>query len=335
MTTTKPEDTSATRWAIVGPGGIANGVMPELHLTEGVRVTAVYSRSRERAEEFAARWSIDHAYDDYDALLADPEIDVVYVCTPHTSHFEYSSRALSAGKNVLCEKPLTMNVADAVELQRLAEANRRFLMEAMWTKFNPNVQRALELIRDGAIGEVRNARVGMGFPVPPEAPDRFFRPELGGGALFDMGIYTVTVAQLFLGEPDGVTSVGRVNNEFVDLYEAAILSYDNGGFAEVSTSIAFSIDANASVGGTAGSLSFDGPCFAPIGFTLTTGGPPNPPNIERVALPIEGRGYVPMFRAVSDAVRAGRTSCEVHPVSFSIGALRTMEAIRDQLVAGR
>lgn len=328
------DETSITRWAIVGPGGIANGTMPDLQLTENVDVVAVYSRTRQGADDFAARWGIEVGYDDYDALLADPAIDVVYVCTPHTSHFEYSSRALAAGKNVLCEKPLTMNVADALELRRLADDNGVFLMEALWTRFNPNVQRALEVVRGGAIGEVRNARVGMGFPVPPEAPDRFFRPDLGGGALFDMGIYTISIAQLFLGEPDSITSAGRLNEELVDLYEAAILSYECGGFAEVSTSIAFSIDAHASVGGTSGWLSFDGPCFAPTGFTLTTGGPPNPPSVESFALPIEGRGYVPMFRAVSEAVHAGRTSDGLHPLSASIGALRTMEVIRDQLLSG-
>ncbi|THG31639.1 Gfo/Idh/MocA family protein [Naasia lichenicola] len=331
MTTTK----SVVRWAIVGTGGIARRTLGDLRLTENAEVVAVCSRKQETADAFAAETGIGRAYGDFDALLGDDDVDALYIGIPHGKHFEYAQRALRAGKHVLCEKPLTMTADEARELQALARENGVFLMEAMWMKYTPSMRKALELVESGTIGEPRFVQAGLGYPVPADGPQRFWVAELGGGALFDMGVYTIALAHLFLGTPDSVRASGVMRADGVDLYESVILGYPSGAQAQLTTSITFWIPPAGSLGGTGGSISFGEPLFSPATLRVAYGTPPTPPTVENLEFEKEGAGYVPMFRAAGEAILRGELEEPLHPMSVTIEVLEIMERVRDELILQR
>lgn len=321
------------RWALLGTGGISTRTVGDLRLTENARVVAVGSRDLARAQEFAATHDIPLAFGDLDELLASDEVDAVYIGIPHGVHFEAAARALSAGKHVVCEKPLTMTVAEAEELGRLARENGVFLMEAMWMKFTPAFEKIREVIAAGTIGEPRLIQGGAGFPVPPNGPQRFWVAELGGGALYDLGVYTLTFAQAILGEPSDIRAVGHMRPDGVDLDEAYTLRWESGAMAQLTNSIVALVPPAVWVGGTAGAIVVSEPIFNPRSIRVTTGTPPAPPTVEEFAFEFEGAGYVPMFRAASAAILRGDLEHPVHPLADTVAVLRSMERVRDLLRA--
>jgi len=327
--------TDKLRWAIVGTGGIARRTVGDLRLCDTAEVVAVASRSRASADEFARTWALPLAFDDYDLLCASPDVDAIYIGTPHATHFDYARRALLAGKHVLCEKPLTMTAAEALELGRLAAASRVFLMEAMWMKFSPAMRRAMELVAAGVIGEVRFVQAGLGYPVPPEGPKRFWDAALGGGALYDMAVYTITLAQMVLGEPVAISASGSMREDGVDLESAITLRYSSGAMAQLATSITFLIPPRGWLGGTKGSIDFGEPLFAPGSLRIATGKPPAPPAVKDEAFAKEGNGYVPMFRAVNERILAGAREHPLHPVSATAKVLQTLQTIQALLAHER
>lgn len=188
------------KWGILGPGIIAHEFVQDFqHVTNGV-VHAVASRSMERATSFATTYDIPYAYDSYEQLYADPNIDAIYIATPHTFHFEQSKHAIEAGKAVLCEKPLTEEPHSAVTLIRFAQTKGIYLMEGMWSYFLPAIQKARDWIAEGRIGQMWHLKSSFGYPVPYDEQSRYYNPKLAGGCLLDMGVYNVAMAQMFLGE---------------------------------------------------------------------------------------------------------------------------------------
>ncbi|MBQ0960923.1 Gfo/Idh/MocA family oxidoreductase [Ideonella sp. 4Y11] len=323
------------RWAVVGSGGIARRTVGDLRLCEDAQVVAICSRSRERAEAFAQAHGLPLAFDDFARLCASDQVDALYIGTPHATHFALASQALRAGKHVLCEKPMTMTADETRELGRLARAQGVFLMEAMWMKFSPAMRRAAELVDAGAIGEPRLLQAGLGYPVPPDGPARFWDPALGGGALYDMGVYTITLAQMFLGELAEISVTGTMRPDGVDLEQAITLRYTSGALAQLATSITTLIPPRGWLGGRRGAIDFKEPLFSPAGFKLVTGQPPAPPTVEDLDFPREGAGYVPMFRAVNAAIREGATGHPLHPVEATAEVLSIMQTIQAELAAER
>lgn len=324
-----------TRWAVVGTGGIVRATLPDLRLTENVEVAAVVSRTRAGAEAFAAEWGIARAYSDYAEMLADPDIDVVYIGTPHGTHFGLTAQAIAAGKHVLCEKAFTVDAAQARELAALARAAGVFVMEAMWMKFSPAVRRMHEIVAAGAIGEVRSVQAAFGFPSTEESAGRLWAPELGGGALLDVGIYPITLAREFLGQPVEVVARGEIRENGVDASAFMTLTSAGGGVAQLATSITTALAQGASVGGTDGVIELDAPFWASAGLTVTRGMGEGHPVSERIELATEGAGYVPMFRAVSEAVLTGRIEHDRHTLDDTVAVLDTIDRVRELLMAQR
>ena len=323
------------RWAVVGSGGIGKRTVGDLRLCADAEVVAVCSRARETADAFAQAHGLPLAFDDFGALCASTQVDAVYIGTPHSTHFAYASQALRAGKHVLCEKPLTMTADEALELGRLAEAHGVFLMEAMWMKFSPAMRKAADLVADGTIGAPRFLQAGLGYPVPPDGPRRFWDAALGGGALYDMGVYTITLAQMFLGPVQDVLVTGTMRPDGVDLVEAITLRHAGGGLAQLGTSIVGWMLPRGWLGGTRGAIDFHAPLFSPAGLTLSTGQPPTPPAVQELQFPKEGAGYVPMFRAVNASILAGATGHPLHPVSATAEVLAVMQRIQVALTLER
>ena len=213
------------RWGILGPGIIAHEFAHDMKFVQSGDIVAVASRSRERAQDFAGQYDIPRAYNSYDELYRDKEIDAIYIATPHTFHLSQSIQAMENGKAVLCEKPITTSPVDLEELKKVSEATGQYLMEGMWTYFLPAIQKAQAWTQEGRIGKIRHVKSDFGYPVPFDPKGRMYNPELAGGALLDMGIYTIAMAWLFLQQdPKDISVITRkaktgVNDDVTMLFE--------------------------------------------------------------------------------------------------------------------
>lgn len=231
------------RWGIVATGWIAEkfaaACAHESRRTGTSAVVAVASRDAMKASLFAGKWDIPKSYGSYDELFADPEVDAVYVATPHHLHASLSIAALEAGKHVLCEKPVTLTAAEFAPVLDAARRSGKFFMEAMWMKFNPSFLQALAWIAEGRIGNVKFIRSDFFLDAPFDPAGRYYNPALGGGALLDLGIYPVTFAVMMAGRkrPETVSSIVRIGPTDVDLYDKARLVWDSGVAADLSCAI--------------------------------------------------------------------------------------------------
>jgi predicted dehydrogenase len=313
-------------WAIVGTGGISRTTAGDLHLTENLDLVAVASRTIENASAFAEEFEVPRAYGDYDALFEDDAVEVVYIATPIATHAELARRALRAGKHVVVEKAFTATADDARGLAALAAREGRFLMEAMWMRFNPAFRRMLDEVEKGVIGEVRTVQAGFGIPFPPDW--NIWRPELGGGALLDMGVYPLTLAHLMLGRPETVTATGELRDDGLDVTASVFTRHGEGRFAQALTSLTGYVNPVATIGGADGFIAFDEPFMSADTFRVET-----PPHGEprTVTVELEGNGYVPMFRAVGEAIADGLREHPWRPLAETIDVLDTMDEVRRQL----
>ncbi|MFH8937589.1 Gfo/Idh/MocA family protein [Streptomyces griseosporeus] len=318
------------RWGVLATGGIAAAFTADLVDLPDAEVVAVASRSEASAKTFADRFGIPRAYGDWVSLAADDDVDVVYVATPHAAHRAAAGLLLEAGRNVLCEKPFTLNVRQAEELVALAREHGSFLMEAMWMYCHPLVRRLKALVDDGAIGEVRTVQADFGLAGPFPPAHRLRDPHQGGGALLDLGVYPVSFAQLLLGEPADVAARAVLSPEGVDLQTGALLSFDTGALASVHCSIVGGTGVTASVTGSHGRIDVPDGFFHPERFVLHRDG--RDPE-EFTADPADGpRGtFRHEAREVMRALRAGETESPLVPLDGTLAVMRTLDAIRERV----
>ncbi|MFD7130181.1 Gfo/Idh/MocA family protein [Streptomyces sp. NPDC059894] len=319
--------TDSVRWGILATGGIAAAFTADLIDLPDAEVVAVASRTETSARAFAERFGIPRAYGDWESLAWDEDIDVVYVATPHSAHRAAAGLCLKAGRNVLCEKPFTLNVREAEELVALARDNGRFLMEAMWMYCNPLIRRLKTLVDDGAIGEVRTVQADFGLEGPFPPSHRLRDPAQGGGALLDLGVYPVSFAQLLLGEPSGVSARAVLSTEGVDLQTAAALSWDSGALAALHCSLVGGTGTSASVTGSRGRIDIPSGFFHPDRLVLHRAG--RDPE-EFTADPADGPRTTMRHEAreVMRALRAQETESPLVPLDGTLAVLRTLDTIR-------
>ncbi|MFD4118788.1 Gfo/Idh/MocA family protein [Streptomyces niveus] len=316
-----------TRWGVLATGGIAATFTGDVQAMAGAEVVAVASRSEPSAKAFADRFGIPRAYGDWAGLVADPEVDIVYVATPHSAHRAAAGLALEAGKPVLCEKAFTLNAREAGELVALAGERGLFLMEAMWMYCSPVVRRMTELIADGAIGEVRTVQADFGLQGPFAPEHRLRDPALGGGALLDLGVYPVSFAQLILGEPDRVQADALLSPEGVDLNTGMLLGWDSGATALLSCSVTARTASTATVTGTAGRIELPSGFFHPDAFMLHREG--REPERHAVESPLTGMQHE--AAEVSRCLRAGEKESPLVPLAGSLAVMRTLDAVRERV----
>jgi predicted dehydrogenase len=321
---------TSLRWAVVGTGGISRRTVTDLRSVEGSEVTSVVSRDQARADVFAAEWVLPRAFGDLTTALAADAFDALYVGTPHPTHYAIARAAMEAGKHVVCEKPLTMSSVEAADLAALAREQGVFLLEAMWMSFSPAVRRVLDVIGSGEIGRPRLLQAGLGFAVP-EGARRYWEAELGGGALYDMGVYSLTLGDLVLGDVASIHVVGDLQPDGVDLEDTVTLRYADGGTASLMTSIVTFIPPRGWIGGTKGSIDLGERLFSPESLRIVVGRPPEPPHVRDEVFPLDGSGYLPMFRAAAEAIRAGEVEHPWHPHSRTVRIQELMERIRSAL----
>lgn len=315
---------ATTGWGILGTGSIAHTFAGQLRSVPGARLAAVASRSRARAEAFAREVGADRGYEGVDALVDDDGVDVVYVATPHVRHARDAIRALAAGRHVLCEKPLATSAAEGEAMAEAAADAGRFLMEALWTRFLPSMRSFEGLVRDGAIGEPRLVRADLTKVLSVAPTHRLRAPELAGGALLDLGAYTVSLAQWFLGEPE--SAVGSYVEDTVTGVDAAFTASLRRGerVAALSSGFLAHGPCTAEVAGSAGRLlRGDSWHQANVPLRLLRDG-----REETVGAPDELPGYAYEAIEVQARVAEGAGESAIHPLSDTLAVLRTMDRLR-------
>ncbi len=314
------------RWGILGTGGIANTFAAGLGYLPDAELVAVGSRTQETADAFATKYNIPHRHASYEALAADPDVDAIYVCTPHPLHRDNTLLCLRAHKAVLCEKPLTLNAAEAQELVDASRRERVFLMEAMWTRFLPAMGRLRELLAQQAVGDVRTVMADFGFRADYDKRVRLFALELGGGALLDVGVYVVSFASMVLGGvvPPRVASLADIGPTGADEQSAYVLGYPNGRLALLYSAVRTESAHEALVLGETGRVRVHAPFFHATRMTLSVRGRDE----QVIDVPYEGNGFNYEAAEVMRCLRDGKIESDVLPHEESLAVMQTMDRIR-------
>lgn len=255
------------KWGIVGLGNIASQFASDLLLIENAELTAVASRDFSKAEEFGGKFNALRMYNSYDLLFEDPEVEIVYIATPHNSHAELSIKALEKGKHVLCEKPMALSYKDAERMIEASKKHNTFFMEAFWTRFIPSVQDVLQKINKGAIGKVNYIKADFAFHGSEKENKRLFDKELGGGALFDIGVYPLFLSYIVLGKPKEIVAKAIKHKNDIDLQTSMILQYE-AAQSVLHASIVSESDMKAVISGTKGQIELNAPWFIADGYSL-------------------------------------------------------------------
>lgn len=314
------------RWGILGTGSIAHKFAEALAILPEADLVAVGSRRQKTADAFAKAHTIRHAHGSYEALAADPEVDAVYVGTPHPMHRDNAMLCLTHDKAVLCEKPFAMNTRDAEAMIALARSRQRFLMEAMWTHFFPAMGEIRRLIAKGRIGEVRMVKADFCFRSRWKPEGRLLNPELGGGALLDIGVYTVSLARMIYGrEPTSVHSVAALGKTGVDEQTGILLGYDDGALGVLTCAVRTTTPHEALIAGTEGWIRIPHPFWQPDRFTLNIDGKEKERTFERL-----GNGYCWEAQEVMTCLRKNRLESNVMPHAKTLGVMQTMDRIQAQ-----
>jgi len=311
------------KWAIIGPGRIAQKFAAALSLVPNATLHAVASRDINRARQFASDYHAPVSYDNYEALAEDDEIDAVYIATPHTFHHAHVLLCLQKNKAVLCEKPMSVNYDSTVEMVTVARQNKVFLMEAMWSRFLPIIEKTLQLISEGEIGALKYLRADFGFVAPFDKDSRLYDLKLGGGSLLDIGVYPLFLALLIMGKPDEIKSFSHLAKTGADETTNAILFYRNGMMASVLSSIGAQTPLTAEITGTEGTIILDRPWYKGSVLhvrkkdTIT----------QTISLPYGDNGFEFQIKEVQECLSKQLTESLLMPLDFSLLMSKVVDEI--------
>ncbi|MSR98321.1 Gfo/Idh/MocA family oxidoreductase [Arthrobacter sp. BL-252-APC-1A] len=322
------------RWGVVATGRIAARVTEDIARLEDAVLQAVSSRSEVTAVEFADRFGFATSYCDdelrgpgYTQLFADPEVDVVYIASPHAQHYELTREALEAGKHVLCEKSITINAAEMADLMEVASRRGVFLMEAAWSRFLPCINRLWEILSSGELGQIHWVQADLGFPAPYDPASRLWDPAAGGGALLDLTIYPLTMAVGALGFPQRIQATGSLNGDGVDTQNAITLGYDSGALAQLTSSLLSSGPRTATISGSEGWIRTGAPLHNPVELHIQQHmGPSRVERFQQV-----GNGYTYELREVTRCIQEGLTESPTMPWDDSLQTMQLFDEVRAQL----
>lgn len=315
---------SALRWGILGTGGIATLQTSDL-IANGLTVAAVGSRSQESADAFASKFSIATAHPSYEALVADPNVDAIYVSTPHPFHYENALLALNAGKHVLVEKPFTMNASQAEEVVAVAKAKNLVVLEAMWTRYLPHMVRIRQLLKDGVLGDLRTLISDHSQNLPKDPAHRINDPALGGGALLDLGIYPVSFAFDVFGAPTGIHASAIMTATGVDAQTTIMFEYEGNRRAIMVTALDAIGPNTTTITGTEGRIEIDAVWYNPTSFrrydkTNTV--------VEQFDEKVIGRGMHFQAAELERIVASGAIANDVLSPDVTVQIMETLDEIR-------
>lgn len=312
-------------WGIIATGKIAGSFASGLQVLPDATLLGVASRNQASAERFGEQYNVPRRYDSYEALVQDPDIEVIYIGTPHPLHYENTLLCLNAGKHVLCEKPLAMNGQQVRTMIETARANNVFFMEAMWMWFIPAMRRAKALIEDGAIGTPHVLMADFGFATTFDPSHRHFDPLLGGGALLDIGIYPLALALYLFGKPRVVTGKAVLGRTGVDEVMTATLEYADGKMANLLATLRAYTPQEAVIAGSKGNLRIHRQFWHSEKLTLDVNGVS-----ETIEVPMEGNGYNFEAAEAMECIRQGRLESPLMSWQASLDLMEMMDTLRAQ-----
>ncbi len=312
------------RWGILATGSIAAKLASAINDVEDADLLAVGSRSQESADVFGDTWNVPRRYASYEALAADPDVDVIYIATPHPYHDDNMRLCLEAGKHVLCEKPFTLNASEAETCVALARKKGLFLMDAMWTRTIPAIIQVRRWLEDGRIGEPRLLQADFTFDMAFDPDHRLFNPALGGGALLDVGIYPLALASMVLGDPVAISGQAILGQTGVDELDGITLTYPSQALAVLTCGIRADKPQEATITGSDGRIVIHPPFHCPNTLTLTSGDS----QPKTVTIPYRGNGYVHEVIEVNRCLRDGRLESPLMPLDETIRLMRQMDTLR-------
>lgn len=317
---------SKIKWGIIGLGGIAIKFANDLKLIEDAELVAVASRSQEKASAFAKEYGVENAFGSYNDLFDFKGVDVLYIATPHNSHAELSIAAMRKGKHVLCEKPIAIHSEDLKRMISVANEEKVFLMEAMWSRFNPSIQKVKQLVDNGKIGDIGYVNADFTFyGLDRDVDSRILNPELGGGSILDIGIYPMFFSYLFLGMPQKIIAVSSFHTTGVEKQTSMIFEYKNA-HAVLHSGIGTNLEVKAKISGASGSLSLMPMWHCAQGYALEQGG-----EVENFNLPTIGMGYSHEILEVHNCLRENKLQSNLWSHQNSIDLLKIMDAVREEV----
>ncbi len=311
-------------WGIIGTGRIARAFVTALAAVPEAELYAVGSRSAEKGADFAKEYGFAHSYASYDDLLSDSNIDIVYIATPMASHYDNCISALTRGKNVFCEKSVTLNAEQLRRILTLAEKKKLFFCEAMWMKCRPTYIKMKEWLERGKVGDIRYIKADFSNFVPYNADDRLFRADCGGGALLDVTVYPLTLVHDLLGKPAEIQCAANLSGG-VDISESLILRYTNGAFASIESGFEIGLRNNAVISGTEGSIVFGDCFFCTDNVSLYD---KERCLVEQYNSPARVNGYEYEIEEVHRCLRSGLPESTLIPHEGTLEVMEIMDSLR-------
>ena len=314
------------KWGIIGLGKIANKFAEDLQLSNNSMLYAVASRDGEKAKIFSEKYKSTKFYASYEELADDSEIDVIYVATPHTFHFENTMLCLKKGKGVLCEKPMGINSREVETMVREAELRNLFLMEGIWTRFIPATEKLLEILYNQTIGDVLSIRADFGFKADSNREGRIYNKKLGGGSLLDLGIYPIYLSLLTLGIPIDIKIMARMTDTHVDGYCSMLFDYENGAKAILESTIEADTPTEAYIYGSKGSLKLHSRFHHTEKITISQNG-------ENTVLDIKykGNGYIHEIEEVNKCLLNREIESSKLPLKISVDVITLIDRIKEEI----
>jgi len=313
-------------WGILSTGNIAHSFARDFQYSEGGIIKAVASRTVENATAFARKYKIEKPYGSYKELFGDPDIDIIYIATPHNLHFQNSSLALKSGKAVLCEKPITVNPQECQQLIELSTSTNTYLMEAMWTFFLPPILKAKEWIKNGKIGKVRHIRAEFCYQAEYDPNNRLFNPDLAGGVLLDIGIYPIAISYLIYNQlPESITVNSQKAKTGVDHEETMLFHYSDGSTAHLHASFLYNMPNEVIITGNRGYIKIPDFFMARECFLFMEGNLTEHYKDQRKSV-----GYDFEVNAVNQDLISGKKQSEIVPLDTSLNIQKIMAMVMKQ-----
>jgi len=317
-------------WGIIGLGKIAKKFAKDIKATSNAQLHVVASRSLEKAKDFAKEYDATYAFGSYEDLLTCPDLDAVYIATPHPYHHEHTLLCLEASIPVLCEKPFAINERQVQKMIAKAKEKDVFLMEALWTHFLPTMAKLKELLAEDVIGELLSVRADFGFKAPFLPEKRLFNRNLGGGALLDIGIYPVFLALFLMDYPDEIIAAARIGKTQVDEEIGIIFKYENGQMAHLHSTLSARTNTEAFIYGTKGVIHLPERWFTPTDVIVQLYGQKEA-DFQTISFDYASTGFEYEIEEASRCILEGKTEHEKMSWDFSLKLIRLLDTIRKKI----
>lgn len=313
------------KWGIIGLGNIAAQFASDLLLLDDAVLTACASRDKGKADDFAKQYNSQKSYGSYEELFKDENVDIVYIATPHNSHAELTIKALESGKHVLCEKPMALSFFDAAKMVEASKKHNKFFMEAFWTRFIPSIQDMIEKVKANEIGDLNYIKADFAFYGSETENKRLFDKEMGGGALFDIGVYPLFLSYLLLGKPKEIIAKSIKHKNDIDLQTSMILQYESAQ-AILHASIVSDSNLKASISGTNGRIEINSPWYVPDEYSLFKNGE------EAVfSFPVLGKGYAYEIMECHNCIRNNQIESKLWSHQNCLDLSKITEEVKKQM----